>query len=261
MAFYDKILLGIKLLFSKEKELYSFYFHLLGFCPRNLALYKQACRHRSRTMRTGNGEYINNERLEYLGDALLNSIVAGMLYRKYRRGREGFLTNTRSKIVQREMLNALADKIGLTQRIEYAVPVHTHNCSMGGNALEALVGAVYLDRGYDKCYKFVVDRLIKPHIDVRKLAKREQNFKSKLYEWTQKNKVEITFELRDTHFDSNKNPIFTSVVLLSGQEAGHGVGYSKRESQQEAAKMACKRVEKDEMFCKEIIGKAFEKGM
>ncbi len=258
MAFYDKIRIGIKLLFSKERELYSFFYGILGYCPRKLSLYKQACRHRSQTQRSKNGEFINNERLEFLGDAVLNTIVADMLYRRYRRGREGFLTNTRSKIVQRETLNVLADKIGLTKMLMYSHPVHSHNCCMGGNALEALIGAIYLDRGYEACRKYVVKRLIKPHIDVKELVKKEVNYKSKLIEWSQKFRVEIVFDLVETTYDEDKNPRFYSVVRLAGIESGSGTGYTKKESHQEAAKMAYLRLNNSDEFRDSVLEKATE---
>lgn len=252
----DIIRYWIKLLFSKDKELYLFFYKVLGFCPRDLSLYKLACRHRSQTRRSETGEYVNNERLEFLGDAVLNAIVADMLYRRFRHGREGFLTNTRSKIVQRETLNTLSDKIGLTGHIQYSRPVHTHNCCMGGNALEALIGAVYLDRGYEKCRTFIEQKLIVPYINVTELARREVNFKSKLIEWSQKNKVEILFELIEEKYDDDRNPIFCSVVRLGGIEAGQGEGYTKKESHQLAARMAYQRLQASEPFRLDVLSRA-----
>ena len=134
MWFYDKILFYIKLLFEKEKELYSFLYRFLGFCPGNMRLYRQALCHRSEAANSTEGRSFNNERLEFLGDAVLNAVIADMLYREFRRGREGFLTNTRSKIVQRETLNRIADESGLAGHVKFSRPAHVHNCFMGGNA-------------------------------------------------------------------------------------------------------------------------------
>ncbi len=256
MAFYDTLFIAIKLLFSKDKELYSFCYKQLGFCPRNIYLYKLALRHRSATCKTNSGMFVNNERLEFLGDAVLNLVVADMLYKRFEKGREGFLTNTRSKIVQRETLNKLADKIHLTDHLKYTHPIHSHNCCMGGNALEAFIGAVYLDRGYDICARYIVKKLIIPHINLKKIAKKEVNFKSKLLEWCQKNRIKIEFNLVSTEYDEERNPIFHSVVMLAGLEGGTGTGYTKKESHQNAAKEAYARIDASDNFCETLLERA-----
>lgn len=239
-AVFEKILLGIRLLFSKDRELYSFFYDLLGFCPRNLSLYKRACLHRSCARRDSSGKLVSNERLEFLGDAVLNSIVGDMLFHRYRHGQEGFLTKARSKIVRRETLNMLAARIGLTEHVHHSSRIMSHNCFLGGNALEALVGAVYLDRGYIVCQRYVVERLIDSHIDVREILKTERNFKSELIEWGQKHKVDFEFRLEDITYDDYQNSVFHSVVLIGGVEAGRGIGFTKKASHQAAAKEACR---------------------
>ena len=241
-AVFEKILLGIRLLFSKDRELYSFFYDLLGFCPRNLALYKRACLHRSCASRDSSGKLVNNERLEFLGDAVLNAIVGDMLFHRYRHRQEGFLTKARSKIVRRETLNMLAARIGLTEHVHYSSRIVSHNCFLGGNALEALVGAVYLDRGYRVCRHYVVERLINVHIDVQEVLKTERNFKSELIEWGQKHKVDFEFRLEETTYDDSRSPVFHSVVLIGGAVAGKGVGFTKRASHQAAAKEACRHL-------------------
>lgn len=238
MTLYNTIQLRIKLLFLREKELYSAFSGILGFCPRDLRLYKEAVMHSSSAVRNAKGERVNNERLEFLGDAVLNAVVADVLFRKYGKGREGFLTTMRSRIVKRESLNRIADKLGLVSLLRISQVIHTHNCNLAGNALEALIGAVYLDRGYDVCRKFITERLLTEFIDFGELAKSEENYKSKIIEWAQKKQVDFEFVVVEQTFDEYKNPIFTSVLRIDGKEMGKGGGYSKKESHQEAAKDA-----------------------
>ena len=228
------------------------YYRILGFLPRNLEIYEQACLHRSSSVKSGKGKWLNNERLEFLGDAVLDAIVADILYNEFKSKKEGFLTNTRSKIVQREMLNKIALQMGLDKFIVTATRMHSHNSYIYGNAFEALVGAIYLDRGYDVCKKFIRDRVIKPYIDLSRIARTEINFKSKLIEWGQKNKVDIVFELIESFLDPENNPMFQFRALLAGMEGGTGIGYSKKESQQNASQMALKKIKNDKSFVAKV---------
>ena len=150
----------IRLLFRKDKESYSCFYKMLGFYPRNISYYEQALLHKSLSAKNEKGRPFNNERLEFLGDAILDAIIADILYQKFDGKREGFLTNTRSKIVSRETLNHLADQIGLTKLIKFSTRQAAHNSYMGGNAFEALIGAIYLDRGYAYCKYFMKHRII-----------------------------------------------------------------------------------------------------
>lgn len=143
--FFDKI----RLPFRKEKELYSSLYHVIGLYPHNISYYKLALMHKSVARRNAKGRPVNNERLEFLGDAILDAIVGDIVYEHFPGKREGFLTNTRSKLVQRETLNRLADEMGITNLVLSSGHSSSHNSYMGGNAFEALVGALYLDRGYD----------------------------------------------------------------------------------------------------------------
>ena len=258
MWFYDKILFYIKLLFVKEKELYSFLYRFLGFCPRDLNLYRQALCHRSAAVNSLEGRDFNNERLEFLGDAVLNAVVAGLLYRKFPHAREGFLTNTRSKIVQRETLNRIADESGLAGHVKFSRPAHVHNCFMGGNALEAVIGAVYLDRGYGCCRRFIEQKIVKSYIDIYSLSKKVINFKSKLLEWCQKNRLDLTYALISTSYDSDGCTVFHSSVAVGGIDAGKGKGYTKKESQQEAAREALSRIGSSEAFREKLLATAAE---
>lgn len=238
----------IRLLFRKNRESYLCFYNILGFYPRNIDIYEQALLHKSSAVRSEKGRPVNNERLEFLGDAILDAIVGDIVYNHFDSKKEGFLTNTRSKIVQRDTLNKLAVEIGLDKLIKYSARSSSHNSYMYGNAFEAFIGAIYLDQGYDQCKKFMEKRIIGRYIDLDKLSRKEVNFKSKLIEWCQKNKMELSFELIEQFLDSNSNPVFQTEVLVEGLSAGTGIGYSKKESQQNAAQMALKRIKSSHEF-------------
>ena len=242
----------IRLLFVKNRESYLCFYQILGFYPRNIQLYEQALLHKSTTVRTDKGRLLNNERLEFLGDAILDAIVADIVYKHFEGKPEGFLTNTRSKIVQRETLNQLAVEIGLDKLIKYSARSSSHNSYMYGNAFEAFIGAIYLDQGYECCKKFLEDRIIHPYIDLDKLSRKEVNFKSKLIEWSQKNKMVVSFELIEQFLDKEGNPVFQTEVRIEGLPGGAGNGYSKKESQQNAAQIALKKIKSDSAFIERV---------
>lgn len=221
---------------------------MLGFYPDNIHVYEQAFLHKSSSVEGGDGRWLNNERLEFLGDAILDAIVADIVYKHFQNKREGFLTNTRSKIVQRETLNRVAVELGLDKMIVYSAKLNSHNNHMYGNALEALIGAIYLDQGYQVCYHFIKDVIINKYINLDTIARKEVNFKSSLIEWSQKNKLEISFELIESFVDNDGNPVFQTCVILSDTQIGVGIGYSKKESQQCAAKMAIRKLRTDRSF-------------
>lgn len=238
----------IRLLRNRSKEPYLSIYKIVGFYPDNIHLYEQAFLHKSSSIEAGDGRWMNNERMEFLGDAVLDAIVADIVYKHFQNKREGFLTNTRSKIVQRETLNRVAVELGLDKMVVYSAKLNSHNNHMYGNALEALIGAIYLDKGYDTCYRFIRDVIIKKYIDLDNIAKKEVNFKSSLIEWSQKNKLEISFELIESFTDNDGNPVFQTGVFLADEQIGVGIGYSKKESQQNAAKMAVKKLRTDKDF-------------
>ena len=242
----------IRLFFRKEKEPYFRFYKILGFYPHNIEIYKQALLHKSSSVKT-QGRLVNNERLEFLGDAILDAVVADIVYKKFEGKREGFLTNTRSKIVQRETLNNIAINIGLDKLIKYSSKQSSHNSYMSGNAFEALVGAIYLDRGYKACMKFMEERIIGQYINLDKISRKEVNFKSKLIEWSQKNKFEIEFRLIGQSLDESQNPIFETQILVENISGGTGKGYSKKESQQEAAHATMTMIKKDSVFIDAIF--------
>lgn len=242
------ILDRIKLLFRKDKHLYLQFYEILGFYPHNIELYQIALAHRSKVYKNHLGHTVNNERLEYLGDAVLETIVSDIVFRKYPRKREGFLTNVRSKVVQRSTLNILADKIGLSKLVHLNTrPISKRN-NIGGNAFEAFIGAIYLDRGFKICYEFVAQRILGQYINLEALSRKEENFKSHLLEWSQKNKLRVEFKLDNTEAADGNSPVFYTTILLEGKKAGRGRGYSKKESQQNAAKEALENLNKDNKF-------------
>ncbi len=242
----------IRLLFHKDRESYLCFYKILGFFPRDIQVYQQALLHKSTSLRSEKGRPINNERLEFLGDAILDAIVGDIVFKHFEGRREGFLTNTRSKIVQRETLNKLAVQIGLDKLVKYSTRSSSHNSYMYGNAFEAFIGAIYLDQGYDRCMEFMVKKIFKNYIDLDKMSRKEVNFKSKLIEWSQKNKMKVSFELIEQFLDADYNPMFHTEVHVEGISAGTGTGYSKKESQQNAAQMALKKIKSDDAFKAEI---------
>lgn len=268
----------IKLPFRKDKELCLALYDIIGFYPHNITYYKLALMHKSighrstieddkaekkvigklrlknkngrkQDSRNGQlGKKISNERLEFLGDAILDAVVGDIVYRQYPGKPEGFLTNTRSKLVQRETLGKLAKEVGLTRLILSSGRNASHNSYMGGNAFEALVGAMYLDRGYDACMKFMAERILGRYINIDKVAYKEVNFKSKLLEWTQKNRIKMEYRLENQAVDDNGSPTFKYTVILEGVEGETGMGFSKKESQQHASEKTLKKLRSDKAF-------------
>lgn len=245
---------AIRLPFRKDRQLYRSFYGILGFYPRRIELYRQALTHKSLSVKAEGKSASHNERLEYLGDAILDAVVGDILYNHFQGEREGFLTSVRSRVVQRETLGNLADQMGLTDLVQSNLMSKTHNSYMAGNAFEALVGAVYLDRGYKYCKWFVKNRILGKYINLDKIAYRESNFKSKLLEWCQKYRVEAKFELLEEKKDQETlSPQFLSRVLVSGVECGRGMGYSKKESHQRAAEMALARLKKNSSLKKKVL--------
>ena len=243
----------IKLHFQKDSELRKELHSMLGFYPRNLEIYRIALAHKSHVYRNRKGRSFNNERLEFLGDAILEAVVSDIVFHRFERRSEGFLTSTRSKIVQRSSLNRLAKEIGLERLLQVPSQRRGHNSNIGGNAFEALVGAIYLDRGYKTCQWFVENKIVGCLLDIENVANKEVNFKSKLLEWTQKNRVQVDFENEEALDEKNDSPLFNSTILLEGLTVGEGRGYSKKESQQRASRDALTRLRRDPLFVESIF--------
>lgn len=245
----------IRLLANRGKEPYLRFYRLLGYYPNDLSVYEQALLHKSSSRVNKEGRWENNERLEFLGDAVLGAIIADVLFRRFPTKKEGFLTNTRSKIVQRESLNRIAMELGLDKHIVYSSisRVNMQNSCIYGNALEALIGAIYLDQGYDRCKEFIEKRVITPHLNLVSIAKKEVNFKSALIEWSQKHKIDITFDLIEEFCNAEGNQVFQTRILVAGSPIGVGVGHSKKESQQKAAEMTMKRLRTEKSLADSIF--------
>ena len=228
-------------------------YQMLGFYPHDINIYREALMHRSLNHYRPHENKKDNERLEYLGDAVIETVVSDILYHHFNGKKEGFLTATRSKIVQRSSLNRIAKEIGLVELIQSTHINHTHNSFIPGNAFEALVGAIYLDRGYAHCYSFFSKRIIGKHIELEKVAKEEDNFKSKLIEWSQKTQYNVVFEVTDENIVGTNSPTFRTRVCIEGIECGAGFGYSKKESQQLAAKEAMRHIRKKTDLYQQIV--------
>ena len=243
----------IKLPFRQEKELFSSLHDIIGFYPHNIKYYKVALTHKSSGKRNDKGRPLNNERLEFLGDAILDAVVGHIVYEHFSGKREGFLTNTRSKLVSRETLGKLAQEMGLTELIQSNTSNRSHNSYLAGNAFEALVGAIYLDQGYDAVMRFIKKRILAQMVNIDKVAYKEVNFKSKLLEWTQKNRVHMDFQMLEESTDQQGSPVFGFIVKIEGIDGGSGHGYSKKEAQQEAAKETLQQLRREPQFIDAIF--------
>jgi len=244
------IITYIKLPFLKDRELYRSLHHILGFYPRNIHHYKMAILHKSVVVKE-EGKRIHNERLEFLGDAILDAVVGHIVFRHFPQKPEGFLTTARSNIVRRQSLNKLAQDIGLDKLIISNFKQQTHNNNVNGNAFEALVGAIYLDYGYGHCVRFVREKIMNQLVNIDKAAI-EVNHKSKLIEWGQKHHVEIKFNVKE-QISGNSSPSFVAQAFVANNLCGQGKGYSKKESQQNAAQVALQKIQKDREFAIGIL--------
>lgn len=235
-------------LFCRKKgneKFYSFFKNILGFTPRRTDIYQMALIHRSKSVETIKGHRINNERLEYLGDAVLSAIVAEYLYRKYPLQGEGFLTELRSKIVSRNNLNKVAHKIGLAQLIQYNKEQQGIFKSIEGDAFEALVGAIYLEKGYKFTRRIIVERVIMTHMDIEALSQKEWNFKSKIIDWGQKNKCKVSFEVINVINPCKKNSNrkeYEVCTMLDGEPGESAVEYSIKAAEQLSAEKTYKKL-------------------
>ena len=232
--FFKKIIDKIRLLSRKDRESYLLLYSILGYVPGDIRLYEMAMTHSSTS---GAKKLSCNERLEFLGDAVLSSVTADYLYSNFSREREGFLTKSRSNLVCRERLNELALEIGLDRFVTACGLPHQHNNYIYGNALEALIGAIYIDKGYKQCRRFLLDRVFSRLMDIEAVVKFDKNYKSRLIEWSQKQHREIEFRLVKEEMRKD-GAYFVSEVYVDSECYGWGDGFSKRESQQKAARAA-----------------------
>jgi ribonuclease-3 len=217
-------------IFSPDKKLSSSLKNILGFYPGNIALYQMALRHKSMTKSVSDNNKTSNERLEFLGDALLNVIVAEHLFRRFPYKDEGFLTKMRSKVVSRNHLNSIATKMGLQDLLNKDSGGYSGS-SIYGNALEALIGSIYIDKGFSRTKEFIVDRLFVLYVDLNELENTETDFKSKLIEWAQKEKRSIEFRvMEEARFAENKT--FSIGVFIDNIIQAQANHYSKKRAEQ-----------------------------
>jgi ribonuclease-3 len=238
-----RIVQRIKLFSSSRKEFYLFLKNLIGFYPQNLKLYDLAFLHKSASTVDSRGNFVNNERLEFLGDAVLSAVIADFLYNRFPREDEGFLTKTRSKLVNRTFLTKLTYDMGLNVFIDSNTTKNIDNSHIYGDALEALIGAIYLDKDYQAAQYFVTKKILSKFVNLTEIEKNDLNFKSRLIEWSQKNKKELEFDTTEEFNDKTKQPKFTTFVKVDNKKIGYGCGTSKKEAHQNAARQALDKLE------------------
>lgn len=224
--------------FSSDKNLYSDLKNILGFYPSNIELYKQAFRHSSVAKEVKDGVKDSNERLEFLGDAVLSVVIADYLFKLFPYKDEGFLTKLRSKIVSRSTLNNLAVKLGLDKMLESTLDNNPKNFSANGDAFEAFIGAVYLDKGYTAAQNFILNRIVRLHIDMDETEKKETDFKSKIVEWAQKERKVLKFNLIE-ETGERENKQYHVEVLIDNEPKASALHYSKKRAEQISAEKAC----------------------
>ena len=197
----------------QDKELYDYIHNIFGFYPRNIALYRVAFTHKSVSGEKIGSYHVSNERMEYLGDAVLSLAVADYLFRTYPTQAEGFLTEMRSRIVSRVSLNKLSQRLGFDSYIRHAPDMGSNARSMGGNAFEAIMGAIYLDRGFEFAKRVIIERIIHVYIDLDEMQHTDVNFKSKLLEWTQRHKKKLEFRLLDEKGEAHKKQYHVQIFI------------------------------------------------
>jgi ribonuclease-3 len=230
---------------SSHKQFYKNLYRLLGYCPRNLNLYKQAFLHNSTSKRLkGFKTKNNNERLEYLGDAVLDLIIAELLFKKFPFQGEGFLTEMRSKAVSRKKLSQIAFDMGIHEHLSFDDSLKKNRAALrgiSGNALEALIGSIYLDRGYQFTRTFIKKKIVVPHLDFEHLKDVTENFKSLLNQYAQKERKELEFKVIEQNED-NKMKMYTIGVFIDGKEIATARGKSKKVAEQLASEKTCEQI-------------------
>ena len=231
----DFLLRPLRRNFGKDKIFYRAIDDMFGFIPNNIELYKLALIHKSASVTLDNGQHINNERLEFLGDAVIESVSSDYLFIEFPDKNEGFLTQMRSKMVSRQSLNAVAKRIGLDDHVITNSTNSSAQKHIYGDAFEAMMGAIYLDQGYDFVNRLLINKIFAQYLKVDTLLESETDFKSRLIEWCQKNHHTIHFSTSHDKTYSTSHPFFYSTVMIDNIEVGHGAGESKKEAEQRAA--------------------------
>jgi ribonuclease-3 len=215
---------------------------ILGFRPRNLKLYEIAFIHRSATFRMPDGKKVNNERLEFLGDAVLDAILSDYLFEKFPDANEGFMTKIRSRIVNRDVLNELAISLGINKTIISNISSVHPTKNLYGDALEALIGSLFLDKGFKKTKKLFIRNVLNKYLNLNDIVNTDTDYKSLVFEWVQKNKSNLIFTYNEEYDFNLRKSRFSARLLIDKEELGEGHGSSKKEAEQEAAGQAWKRL-------------------
>lgn len=235
MNLAGRILISLRRRFGRNRAYYAIVDNLFGIYPRNIELYKLALLHRSASVELEDGTALNNERLEFLGDAVLEAVVSDYLFIEFPKSDEGALTRLRSKIVSRQTLNLLAHKIGLDRYVIQHTNGSIIQKHIHGDALEAMIGAIYLDKGYDRVNELLINRVFRRYLDLDEIMSLETDYKSRLIEWCQKSRQTVQFSTGPDEDYTTQHPVFRSVVMIDGMEVGHGRGETKKEAEQHAA--------------------------
>lgn len=238
-----KIFSGLFFQSKNNRKLSRSVKNIAGVAPANIELYKLATQHRSIAKHNEIGFRESNERLEYLGDAILGSIVAEYLFKKYPLKDEGFLTEIRSRIVNRDALNLVAKKMGIIDIVEYTNNRKNRQSykSIYGDTLEALIGAIYLDRGYKATSKFIIKKVLLQQYDLETIIQTNPNYKSKIIEWAHRQNKDVKFEITEVK-GSSHNREFKAELKVEGEAIAHGNGYSKKKAEQNAALKSCEKL-------------------
>ena len=239
------ILLPFRKRFSRDRKYYILLDQIFGLYPNNIELYKLALIHRSASQFIDEGVPVNNERLEFLGDAILESIVSDYLFIEFPDKNEGFLTQIRSKIVSRATLNEIAVKIGLDKHVIVQYSNNHIQKHLYGDALEAMIGAIYLDKGYDYVNRLVINGILAKNLNLEKISQVETDFKSRLIEWCQKHKLRVIFDTVPSSVHNDHMPSFICQIVVADRTLGVGTGLSKKEAEQMAAHEAMNSIKKN----------------
>jgi ribonuclease-3 len=215
---------------------------LLGFRPNNLMIYEVAFIHRSASFNLPSGQKINNERLEFLGDSVLDVILSDFLFEKYPEASEGFMTKIRSRIVNREVLNQLAIEMGINKFLVSNISSGHNTKHLFGDAFEALMGAIFLDKGFKKTKRYFINNVFEKYLDLDKIVSTDNDYKSLVFEWVQKKKNNLVFTYNEEYDFDKKKSVFTTSLCIDKVEYGKGQGASKKEAEQEASRQAWERL-------------------
>ena len=240
MSFFRKRINGTYIL--EKREFRSRLKKILGFSPGNLKLYEIAFIHRSASFTMPDGKKVNNERLEYLGDAVLDAILSDYLFEKFPDATEGFMTKIRSRIVNRDLLNQLALSMGINKILISNISSVQPTKNLYGDALEALIGSVFLDKGFKKAKKLFIRNVLNKYLDLNVIINTDTDYKSLVFEWVQKHKSSLIFTYNEEYDFNLKKSVFSTTLIIDKKELGEGHGSSKKEAEQEAANQAWKRL-------------------